>query len=358
MRKWYPLEADAAGEHKSSNIHGELELILEWCYNPALDFDPFCEEDKYPEKAPNEVCVGLGRGRHLAIKDKAVLYGEGSSDPRCTLRIDGTELKEVSQVKKTTLNPIWNETFAFPYSRGPDDSQPPELLIECEDVDTVSAADFMGLVRVELDPLKDHKRLKKWLPLQAKSDDKASSNISGDLEVFVRWRYNPELDFDPYPDSELKPAYKDKEPNELRLALVQARGLAIKDKNLLSKGGLCFCVLVVPSTRYHERRRRVVSPHAIDATLFPELRMLDWRACSTSTPSPRYHPGRRQHIIRRRLLGPLRQIRGDRRRLRGEALQIQNQVQDALPALERVVSSTFEEGRGPTSIGSATVRRR
>ena len=52
-----------------------------------------------------------------------------------------------------------------------------------------------------------------------------------------RWRYNPELDFDPYPDSELKPAYKDKAPNELRLALVQARGLAIKDKNLLSKGG-------------------------------------------------------------------------------------------------------------------------
>ena len=90
-------------------------------------------------------------------------------------------------MKKTTLNPIWNETFAFPYSRGPDDSQPPSLVIECEDVDTITAADFMGLIRVELDPLKDHKRLKKWLPLQARSDDKASSNISGDLEVFVRW---------------------------------------------------------------------------------------------------------------------------------------------------------------------------
>ena len=241
VRKWYPLEADAGGDHKSSNVHGELELILEWCYNPELDFDPFCEEDKYPDKPPNEVCVGLGRGRHLAIKDKAVLYGEGSSDPRCTLRIDGTELKEVSQVKKTTLNPIWNETFAFPYSRGPDDSQPPSLVIECEDVDTVTAADFMGLIRVELDPLKDHKRLKKWLPLQARSDDKASSNISGDLEVFVRWRYNPELDFDPYPESELKPAYEDKAPNELRLALVQARGLAVKDKNLLSKGGTLQC---------------------------------------------------------------------------------------------------------------------
>ena len=41
VRKWYALEADAGGEHKSSNVHGELELILEWCYNPELDFDPF-----------------------------------------------------------------------------------------------------------------------------------------------------------------------------------------------------------------------------------------------------------------------------------------------------------------------------
>ena len=41
VRKWYALGADAGGEHKSSNVHGELELILEWCYNPDLDFDPF-----------------------------------------------------------------------------------------------------------------------------------------------------------------------------------------------------------------------------------------------------------------------------------------------------------------------------
>ena len=337
VRKWYALEADAGGEHKSSNVHGELELILEWCYNPELDFDPFAEEDKYPEKPPNEVCVGLGRGRHLAIKDKAVLYGEGSSDPRCTLRIDGTELKEVSQVKKTTLNPIWNETFAFPYSRGPDDSQPPSLIIECEDVDTVTAADLMGLIRVELDPLKDHRRMKKWLPLQARADDKASSNISGDLEVFVRWRYNPELDFDPYPDAELKPEYAEKAPNELRLALVQARGLAIKDKNLLSKGGLCFCVLVVPSPRWRMSRDAIAA---------------------TRSTRRRDTTGRHRRVARRRLLGPLRQIRGDRWRLRGETIQVPNEIQDALPALERALPGAAQEGRGPASLGSFAVRRR
>lgn len=234
-RKWYPLQADAEGKHKSSNVVGELELILEWCYNQLLDFDPFLEEDLHPDKKPNEVRVALGRGRNLAVKDKAVLYGEGSSDPRCTLYIAHTELREVSQVQKKTLNPIWNEAFAFPYSRGPDASQPPELIIECEDVDALSASDFMGLVRFELDALQNHARWHGYKPLQAKTE--GSSNISGELEVFVQWRYNPELDFDPFPVDEVLGKYKAKAPNELRIALVQARGLAIKDKNLLSKGG-------------------------------------------------------------------------------------------------------------------------
>ena len=89
--------------------------------------------------------------------------------------------------------------------------------------------------------------MRKWYALEADAGgEHKSSNVHGELELILEWCYNPELDFDPYPDSELKPDYEDKAPNELRLALVQARGLAIKDKNLLSKGGLCFCVLVVP----------------------------------------------------------------------------------------------------------------
>ena len=132
--------------------------------------------------------------------------------------------------------------------------------------------------------------MKKWLPLQAKSDDKASSNISGDLELFVKWRYNPELDFDPYPDSELKPAYKDKEPNELRLALVQARGLAIKDKNLLSKGGSCSCVLVVPlppsRTTAAPREARALSRGRVDGA---EATRSHEDAIDETTPTTRCH---------------------------------------------------------------------
>ena len=70
-RAWYPLEADAEGKHKSSNVVGAVELILEWCYDPEMDFDPFMEPDEHPDKAPNEIRIGLARGRNLAVKDKA-----------------------------------------------------------------------------------------------------------------------------------------------------------------------------------------------------------------------------------------------------------------------------------------------
>ena len=240
-RAWHPLQADAEGKHKSSNVCGEVELVLYWTYNEALDFDPFLEEDAFPEKPSNELRIGLAQGRNLAIKDKDLFGSGGSSDPRVIFTVDGTELKATSTCKKKTLNPRWKEIFVLPYTRGPEDSQPPFLTVTCEDVDELTSADFMGRVQIELDPLLDHKRSRAWHALQAKSDAKTSSNIAGDLDIVLQWHYNPAHDFDPFPDDELgaeKDAlYADKAPNELRLALVQGRGLAIKDKNLLSKGG-------------------------------------------------------------------------------------------------------------------------
>ena len=89
-------------------------------------------------------------------------------------------------------------------------------------------------------PLKDHKRLRKWFPLQADAEDtksKASSNVTGELELIVQWRFNKELQFSPFDDVPDEPIPAGKTPNELRVALVQARRLAIKDKPLLGTCG-------------------------------------------------------------------------------------------------------------------------
>ena len=134
--------------------------------------------------------MALVQAKDLAIKDKALFGKGGSSDPRATFRISGTEAEAQSSVKKKTLNPRWCEVFAFPYCPGSANENPPFLDVVLEDHDDLSGADFMGRVRVDLDPLKDHARLRKWHPLQADAEgtgDKASSNVAGSVELVVQW---------------------------------------------------------------------------------------------------------------------------------------------------------------------------
>ncbi|KAJ1459878.1 hypothetical protein M885DRAFT_425592, partial [Pelagophyceae sp. CCMP2097] len=126
----------------------------------------------------------------------------GSSDPRATVSVPGTDFKGVSTVKYKTLEPRWCEIFQLPFSAGP---EAPKLEVVLEDVDEVTSADFMGRVLIELEPLrKDRSVHRQWHTLEA---NEKSSNISGE------------------------------KPNELCVALVQGRDLAVKDKNLVSKGG-------------------------------------------------------------------------------------------------------------------------
>ena len=87
------------------------------------------------------------------MKDKAVLYGAGSSDPRVRFKVTGTkDLHCASKCIKKSLDPSWRETFSLPLTKDySEDEKPidfgingPILEVTCEDVDTVSSADFMG----------------------------------------------------------------------------------------------------------------------------------------------------------------------------------------------------------------------
>ena len=83
VRKWHSL-----GEDK-----GEVELVLQWCYDADRDFEAFPEIDDSGQ-APNELCVGVFRARNLAVKDKGIV-GKGSSDPYVKLKVAGTTLEPV-----------------------------------------------------------------------------------------------------------------------------------------------------------------------------------------------------------------------------------------------------------------------
>ena len=69
-REWFTLLPE---EGKSDNVKGAVELIAQWWYNPALDFEPFLEEDLHKEAPPNELRVAIVAARDLAIKDKNLL---------------------------------------------------------------------------------------------------------------------------------------------------------------------------------------------------------------------------------------------------------------------------------------------
>ena len=51
----------------------------------------------------------------------------------------------------------------------------------------------------------------------------------------VQWRHNPSLAFAPFSDA-VEDVPEGKKPNELRVAAIQARRLAVKDKSMMGKG--------------------------------------------------------------------------------------------------------------------------
>ena len=118
-------------------IRDRLDIVVQWRYNPALDFDPWCvpvalrhrrecntrrldeeKDPKHADKDPNELRIALVQGRSLAVKDKAVLYGAGSSDPRVRFKVTGTkDLHCTSKCIKKSLDPSWRETFSLPLTK-------------------------------------------------------------------------------------------------------------------------------------------------------------------------------------------------------------------------------------------------
>ena len=246
---WLPLEGEGAS--------GDVCVVVCWRYSEARAFSPFEDEPRVaawqatlslhlcdgvvvthwsvprrlPEgKEPNELRIGLFQATGLAVKDKALLWGEGSSDPRMTFTVDGTALKCTSETVKKSLDPTWKQVMTLELPKGPAEGL--KLQGKCEDVDEVSGADFMGEFEVDLNECLDGKVKRLWRTLAPRTE---KDEVSGDVELVLQWRYNARLDFDPF--GGFVDEHEGEAPNELRIALIRAQGLAIADKNILSKGG-------------------------------------------------------------------------------------------------------------------------
>eukprot|EP01013_Petalomonas_cantuscygni_P030816 TRINITY_DN56886_c0_g1_i1.p1 TRINITY_DN56886_c0_g1~~TRINITY_DN56886_c0_g1_i1.p1 ORF type:complete len:969 (-),score=190.09 TRINITY_DN56886_c0_g1_i1:276-3182(-) len=83
------------------------------------------------------LCVHISAGRGLPAKDAG-----GTSDPYCTLHVDGMKLLTTLAMPRT-LNPTWNETHAIPVCHAGR-----EISLECKDEDLVGS-DELGHLKVD-----------------------------------------------------------------------------------------------------------------------------------------------------------------------------------------------------------------
>ena len=100
-----------------------------------------------------------------------------------------------------------------------------------EDWDLIGSNDFIGMLAIDIDELRDKKRSRKWYTLR--DEDGTEYEKLGSVELVLRWQYNPELDYFPDEDD------SGREPNQLEMVLVQARDLPAKDsgQKLIGKAG-------------------------------------------------------------------------------------------------------------------------
>ncbi|KAJ1460925.1 C2 domain-containing protein, partial [Pelagophyceae sp. CCMP2097] len=222
QRAWYALL------DKNGQAGGEVECVLRWIHDAAFAYAlPAAFSAPVVRGPPNLLCVLLVRARGLAVMDKNVLSAGGSSDPVATFAVRGSGGASVrSSVRKKTLSPDWMEDFDLEAEE--DGSRLLEFTLEDADV---GRREFMGQFQIDLDAGRGGEVKRAWHALL----DKDGGPAMGRVDLALRWVHDPSRVIQlPFSQREAHPL---KAPNLLRVFLIRARGLAVMDRNLLSKGG-------------------------------------------------------------------------------------------------------------------------
>ncbi|KAH8076365.1 hypothetical protein JL721_363 [Aureococcus anophagefferens] len=101
--------------------------------------------------------------------------------------------------------------------------------------DLASGNDFMGDVRVGLESLADRNVHRAWHALRSKAGDTAQ----GSVELCLRWWHDPSRSraLPTPPPMVAEESHPGEEANAIAVHLLRAKGLAVMDRHLLSKGG-------------------------------------------------------------------------------------------------------------------------
>jgi Ca2+-dependent lipid-binding protein len=119
------------------------------------------------KKNENGLMVGSFLTVHVVeARDLRPMDMDGTSDPYVILEIEDQRIE--TSFKKSTLNPVWNESFTFEISHG---SMP--LMIEVMDKDTFGEDDSEGICRLKLnEELLDQMKHDMWFELTDKKTGK------------------------------------------------------------------------------------------------------------------------------------------------------------------------------------------
>jgi Ca2+-dependent lipid-binding protein len=123
----------------------------------------------------------------VEARDLKPMDMDGTSDPYVTLQIEDQRIE--TNYKKSTLSPVWNESFTFDITQG---REPLKVIIM--DKDTFGKDEFEGKCMVPLNLLRDQMKHDQWFDLL----EEGNQPTLGRIRLMLQWVYSKVQYFSEY----------------------------------------------------------------------------------------------------------------------------------------------------------------